>query len=188
VSAAGQQKERCKRGHDLTGANVYTRPGKPKHRECRACRLDSARKRVKGPVPRSDEWRFFSRVELDDGGCWRFATVDENGYGRFWVDCRQQRAHRWLYQWMVAELPPSLQLDHLCRNRACVNPDHLDPVTGQVNTGRGETLPAANAAKARCPAGHPYEGRNLRLNNGRRVCRACHRINAAAYRQRRAAA
>lgn len=184
---AGQTMATCKRGHLLVDENVYTRPGKPTHRECRTCRDDHARRRVKGPVPRLDEWRFFSRVRLASE-CWEFTALAPDGYGRFWFEGRNVRAHRWLYERMVAELPQGLQLDHLCRNRACVNPYHLEPVTPRVNTIRGDTAPARNVLKASCPAGHPYEGANLRITpTGHRVCRACHRRNAAESRRKRAA-
>lgn len=185
---AGQTKGVCKRGHPLSGENVYARPGKPTHRECRICRDEDARRRVKGPIPRLDEWRFFSRVRLA-GECWEFTSLMRDGYGRFWFNGRSVRAHRWLYERMVTELPPELQLDHLCRNRACVNPWHLEPVTARVNTIRGDTAPGRNARKTACLEGHPYEGANLHVTpSGRRVCRACHRRRAAESRRRKRAA
>lgn len=72
-------------------------------------------------------------------------------------------------------IPEGLVIDHLCRNRGCVNPDHLEAVTQRENILRGEGLAAANARKTHCPKGHPYSGENLYVvpSSGRRQCRIC---------------
>jgi len=124
--------------------------------------------------------RFWTKVVQqgpEDDPCWIWvASRNPGGYGQFQLDGRPQSAHRLAYTEMVAEIPAGLQLDHLCRNRACVRPDHLEPVTGRVNLLRGETFTAANVAKTHCPRGHEYAGENMRVDGGHRTCRACERI------------
>lgn len=183
----GQVKTHCKHGHPLKGDNVYVGPS-ANIRECVTCRKANERKRVKGPDPRADEIRFFGYVTRDEGGCWIFELLSRDGYGRFWFKGKQMRAHRWAFEFLVGPIPDGFVLDHLCRNRACVNPDHLEPVTQRINTLRGETLPAQNILKLLCVRGHRLDGDNLRRDaKGRRRCRECHRINAAASRARRSA-
>jgi hypothetical protein len=122
--------------------------------------------------------RFLAKVAVRDGdACWEWlAYRDRHGYGQFKLDGVMQRAHRVSYRLLVGPLPTGLTLDHLCRNRGCVNPDHLDPVTNRENLLRGETVTARNAGATHCPAGHEYSGGNLRVTlHGGRKCRACHR-------------
>jgi hypothetical protein len=80
---------------------------------------------------------------------------------------RNVRAHRYVYERLVGPIPAGMTLDHLCRNRACVNPAHLEPVTGPENTRR------AVALQTHCLRGHPLSGPNLYCRNGRRHCREC---------------
>lgn len=85
-------------------------------------------------------------------------------------------AHRVVYEELVGPIPDGLMLDHLCRVRHCVNPEHLEPVTNRENVLRGEGHSAKAARATHCLKGHPYAGENLRiLSNGWRRCRACHR-------------
>lgn len=93
--------------------------------------------------------RFHARVELHESGCWDWVGARMRaGYGVFSTDGTSILAHRWSYEFYVADIPDGLVLDHLCRNRRCVNPWHLEPVTDRVNVLRGESPPAKNARKA----------------------------------------
>lgn len=130
---------------------------------------------------------FWSRVEkTPDCWLWRGRLVKHpyrGGYGTFDIAGTSRYAHILAYQWTVGPVPDGLELDHLCRNRACVNPDHLEPVTHAENMRRG-----AHALKASCPHGHAFSGSNLILYTARgwteRRCRACKNANARSARAR----
>lgn len=108
------------------------------------------------------------------GACWPWTKyVAPNGYGRAG---RNQQAHRWVYEKIIGPIPEGLTLDHLCRNRSCVNPWHMEPVTMRENTLRGATIPAVNARKTHCIHGHAFDADNtLVLPDGSRSCRTCTR-------------
>jgi hypothetical protein len=108
-------------------------------------------------------------------GCWVYTGARaRGGYGFVRVHGKNLYAHRVTYEALRADIPPGLQIDHLCRNRACVNPWHLEPVTARVNTLRGRSIQAENARKTQCLNGHDFEGYNLRVDpTGRRICRTC---------------
>lgn len=117
--------------------------------------------------------RFRAKVREVNDGCHEWGGhLNHNGYGTFWVDGRTVPAHRWAYEQVHGPVPEGLQIDHLCRNPRCVNPAHLEAVTGRENLLRGRTFQAANAAKDACPKGHPYDGVN---SKGSRTCRTCDR-------------
>lgn len=126
--------------------------------------------------------RTLRRVQTDANGCWIFTGAkSEFGYGRVGVGSlldgtrRHQLTHRVVYEALVGPVPEGLQLDHLCRVPACCNPEHLEPVTPQVNQLRSTSVSAINAAKTHCPAGHEYAGENLlgKTPSTGRKCRAC---------------
>jgi len=120
--------------------------------------------------------RFAEKVALDDDGClvWIGGT-NSHGYGTFNARPESVMAHRWSYEYHVAPIPAGMVLDHICRNRACVNPDHLEPVTQSENLLRGAGVGLASAWKTHCPAGHPYSEANTYLPPRRvnRMCRTC---------------
>ena len=110
-------------------------------------------------VPSVD--RFWAKVEKTET-CWLWtAHKNAKGYGTFWDGERTVLAYRWAFEDANGPIPAHLRLDHLCRVHACVNPDHLEPVTDRENILRGEGACANNARKARCPRGHEYATRTV---------------------------
>lgn len=134
-----------------------------------------------------------SKIAVSHAGCWDWqGAKNSRGYG-----CvtngkgTSMLAHRRAYMELVGEIPEGLQIDHLCMNKACVNPAHLEPVTQLENTRR------ASALITHCKQGHPFEGDNLRVVTHRagkphRVCVTCQRAwsraSSAKRRQAKAAA
>jgi hypothetical protein len=121
--------------------------------------------------------RLMVRVVVQPSGCWHWQGAKRDaGYGVFKYQHKVKSAHRWVFEELVGPIPDGTEADHLCRNRICVNPDHIEWVTHDENIRRAEMASGAanwNGAKTHCPAGHPYEGENLRRWKGRRYCRAC---------------
>lgn len=125
----------------------------------------------------SVEERFWSKVD-GDGDCWEWmAGACSSGYGTFSTDGKEIGAHRWAYEHLVGPIPDSLHIDHLCRNRRCVNPDHLEPVTQMENVRRG-LAGERMRVRTHCPMGHPYD---VMKANGRRGCKRCMRAACRRY-------
>lgn len=97
--------------------------------------------------------RFSEKYEPQPDGCWTWTgSTQQGGYGCFWFDDvrRQVPAHRAAWLLLVGDIPAGLDLDHLCRNRACVNPAHLEPVTRRTNLMRGDTIARAHVERRDC--------------------------------------
>lgn len=132
-------------------------------------------------------------------GCWIWTgSMQANGYGNIALSLREDfkggsgrlLAHRAMYELLKGPIPAGLDLDHICRVRKCVNPEHLEPVTRQVNVLRGQTVTAANAIKTHCIHGHPFDESNTRIKkrpNGKqsRNCKACDARQTAEYKARK---
>ncbi len=142
-----------------------------------------------------DAARFFEKVGLPDvNGCWpwlgkltKAGKGGPGGYGKFYPakEVGEKRpavmAHRYSYELFRGKIQDGLEPDHLCRNRACVNPWHLEAVTHKVNMLRGHVPQAVNALKTHCNNGHPLSGDNLRMEGQSRRCRACAHASRIRY-------
>lgn len=128
-----------------------------------------------------DHQRFLSKVKKRKSGCWEWIGCLTNGYGSFYYK-RNVRAHRYSYEYYKEPIPEELTIDHLCMNRKCVNPDHLEAVTMRVNILRSNGESAQNARKTHCIHGHILSGTNLVVGNNKygkyRACVICKRRQA----------
>lgn len=140
------------------------------------------------PVPIDERLMRHAVFNLDNGCIEWTAYIDVvSGYGRIQVDRRSCYTHRVAYETFVGPISDGLHLDHLCRNRKCMNPAHLEPVTPLVNAQRGE----GNGSETHCPHGHEYAGANLYVwtdkhGQSRRYCRACRKRHQQDHQARAA--
>lgn len=160
-----------------------------KRRLCsQRCLWDSTRHRLS----KAAESRFWAKVDKDGpisdfrpdlGPCWVWlASLAPGGHGQFFRHHGDRvQAHRFSYELLVGPIPEGLEIDHLCRVRRCVNPRHLEPVTGQENKRRG----LGGVLRTHCKHGHPFDAENTSYSKaGARICRECRRQRVSPYQTR----
>jgi len=126
--------------------------------------------------------RFWGKVLIDfrdPAACWLWTgEINPDGYGRFHLERPESRrvpAHRFAYEAQNGPIPDGLVIDHLCRNRTCMNPAHMEPVTNAENLRRGYSPSAINKRKTECIHGHPFSEENTVMGRRGRRCRQCAR-------------
>lgn len=142
-----------------------------------------------------EKWkaRFWGYVApVDANGCRLWQHIKANGYGRFYLQGRTRLAHRVAFEWANGPIPEGFSLDHLCRNRACVEPSHLEIVTNRENILRGVGITAENARKTHCVRGHllaPIHDPRRKQPRGCSICkRERNKADWAAIKAKRAGA
>ena len=133
---------------------------------------------MRGRPPTPAPERFWPKVDKS-GDCWVWlAGKDSHGYGVFSIPSKSVGAHKFAYELLVDKVPKGMELDHLCRNRGCVNPKHMEVVTARTNTLRGEGITAYWARRTHCLHGHKYTPKNTYTAPNKpnaRFCRTCRR-------------
>jgi len=130
--------------------------------------------------------RFMAKVIVQPSGCWEWqGFITSQGYGQFYLNGKLVTAHRFSYEQAKEAIPDGMTLDHLCRNRKCVNPDHLEVVTLQENILRGIGNAATNFRKTHCIYRHSYTSNNTHIApSGERVCLTCKHRRYLEYKER----
>jgi hypothetical protein len=134
--------------------------------------------------------RIKNKITRSDDGCWNWTGATRTGYGVLRVGSikdgsrRMACAHREVWGFFKGAIPAGLEIDHLCKNKGCVNPHHLEPVKPRINKLRADGFSGLNNRKTECLRGHPFDLVNTRFtSDGKRRCRKCY----AVYRARAAA-
>jgi len=149
--------------------------GKVMSKEARA-KMSAAKKGCAPAIKGRGLRNFWNRVDKKENGCWEWTGSKTDGYGMLKVNGKGRGAHCVSYELLIGPIPACLELDHLCRNRACVNPAHLEPVTTKVNILRGNGKSAQYARRTHCDNGHPLTEENIYPNfaeKGVRICKQC---------------
>lgn len=136
--------------------------------------------------------RFWRHIEIDvQTQCWNWTgKLINSGYGLFGVGTKKENkfktSHRWSYEYFRGSIIKPFTVDHLCHNRICCNPFHLEVVSQKENVRRGEGILSINYRKTRCKWGHEFTSENTRIIKLGRKCKECEReANRKAYRRRK---
>jgi hypothetical protein len=122
--------------------------------------------------------RFLNKINISKSGCWEWSgSKTKGGYGQFIINTKKYYTHRFIYEYYHGQICPDLQIDHLCRVRACCNPTHLEQVTQKENMLRG-----SRPNQTHCKRGHELSGNNLYTDKKKhRTCITCRQINRRKY-------
>lgn len=152
------------------------------------CAKHSARLRSAGTTDLNvvtEEERFWGYIEKTDT-CWNWVgTAGTRGYGFFWDGIKYVQAHRYAHEKLIGEIPDEYHVDHLCFNKLCVKPAHLEAVTAKVNIRRAQMHYGIGCAVTHCPQGHEYTPENTYIEpKGSRSCIKCRREATRRWRAR----
>lgn len=139
------------------------------------------------PIISTEHYRFWSKVGQGRNGCWEWLAHTHHGYGRFKTySGKNYFAHRYAWMEVKGALPPyqhgGIEFDHICKNRSCVNPEHLELVTNRENTLRSDNPASLNAKKVYCVNGHKFTEETIYKWKGKRICKICLSIRDKQYK------
>lgn len=136
----------------------------------------------------SDIQRFWTHVEHQENGCWLWTGTVNAKYGAFKIGSRTYKtrrmlyAHRFIWEYLNGPIPDGLQLHHVCENKLCVNPEHLELLTVHDHVHKSpNNITYINLHQTHCHRGHEYTPENTYTFRGKRHCRECQRINWRKY-------